>query len=72
MLSSPLTVVLISCLAFFLSLKIEATCSSETSKDIQRTTLRYITEERSLETYSNRQQIALSIKQCKPITLKDS
>jgi hypothetical protein len=33
---------LVSCLAYYLTLKMEATCSSETSVDFQRTTLHYI------------------------------
>jgi hypothetical protein len=37
-----------SCLAYSLRLKMEATCSSETSNDFQRTTRRYIPEDRTL------------------------
>jgi hypothetical protein len=36
-----------SCLAYFSPLKMEATCSSETSVDFQRITRRYIPEERT-------------------------
>jgi hypothetical protein len=34
------------CLVYFSILKMEATCSTETSIDLQRTTRRYITEEK--------------------------
>jgi hypothetical protein len=36
--------VLVSCSAYYSTLKMEATCSSETSADFQRTTWRYIQE----------------------------
>jgi hypothetical protein len=36
---------LVSCLAYFSTLKLEATCSSETSVDFQRTKGRYIPED---------------------------
>jgi hypothetical protein len=42
---------LISCLAYS-TLNIEATCYSETSVDFQRTTRRYIPEERTLRNHS--------------------
>jgi hypothetical protein len=42
---SPL--LLVSCLAYSPNLKMEATCSSETSVDFQRTTRHYIPEERT-------------------------
>jgi hypothetical protein len=41
---------LVSCLAYSSTLKMEATCSSETSVDFQRTTRRYIPEVRTLFT----------------------
>jgi hypothetical protein len=37
-----LTFTLVSCLGYFLTLKMEAICSSETSVDFQRTTQCYI------------------------------
>jgi hypothetical protein len=40
---------LVSCLAYSLTLKMEATFSPETSLDFQRTTRRYIREDRTLE-----------------------
>jgi hypothetical protein len=39
---------LLSCLTYSSILKMKATCSSETSVDIQRTTRRYIPEDRTL------------------------
>jgi hypothetical protein len=39
---------LISCFAYFSTLKIEATCSSETLAGFQRTTRRYVPEDRTL------------------------
>jgi hypothetical protein len=39
---------LVSCLAYFSTQKIEAICSSETSVDFHRTTLRYISEDVTL------------------------
>jgi hypothetical protein len=44
----PPAFTLISCLDFSLILKMEATCSSETSADFQRTTQIYIPEDRTL------------------------
>jgi hypothetical protein len=44
----PPAFTLVSCLAYSSTLKIEATCSSETSVYFQRTTRRYITEDRIL------------------------
>jgi hypothetical protein len=40
-------VMLVSCLTYSLTLKMEATCSSKTSDDFQRTTQRYIPEDRT-------------------------
>jgi hypothetical protein len=40
---------LVSCLAYSFSMKLEARCSSETSADFQRTTWRYIREDRNLQ-----------------------
>jgi hypothetical protein len=46
------TFTLISCLAyFFLFLKMEAICFFESSVDIQRTTQRYIAEDRTLHNH---------------------
>jgi hypothetical protein len=42
---------LVLCLAYSLNQKMEATCSSETSLDFQRTTWRYIPEERTLRNH---------------------
>jgi hypothetical protein len=42
---------LISCLAYASNLKIEATCSSETSVDFERTTRRYIPEDKTLHNH---------------------
>jgi hypothetical protein len=39
---------LVSCLAYSSTLKMEATCSFETSLDIQQSTLHYILENRTL------------------------
>jgi hypothetical protein len=39
---------LVSCLAYFSTLEMEVTCSSETPVDLQRTTPRYIPEDRSV------------------------
>jgi hypothetical protein len=40
---------LVSCLAYSSTLKMKATCSSETSVDFQRTTQRYIPEKRTFQ-----------------------
>jgi hypothetical protein len=42
--------ILVSFLVYFSKMKMEATCSSETSVDFQRTTRRYIPEDRTLHT----------------------
>jgi hypothetical protein len=42
---------LMSCLAYSLALKMEATCPSETSIDFQRATRRYIPEDRTLHNH---------------------
>jgi hypothetical protein len=39
---------LVSCLAYSVTLKMEATCSSKTLVDFQRTTWHYIPEDRTL------------------------
>jgi hypothetical protein len=39
------------CLAYYLTLKMEATCSSETSVDFQLTTQLYIPEDRTLQEF---------------------
>jgi hypothetical protein len=44
----PPTFTLVSCLSYSSTLKMETTCSSETSVDFQRTTLSYVTEDRTL------------------------
>jgi hypothetical protein len=38
----------VSCLAYYSTMKMRAICSSETSVDIQQTTLRYIPKDRTL------------------------
>jgi hypothetical protein len=43
------TITLVSCLAYSSTLKMEATCSSETSIDFRRTTRRYIPEDGTLQ-----------------------
>jgi hypothetical protein len=47
----PHAFMLISCLAYFSTLKMEAACSSETPVDFQRTTWRYIPEDRTLHNH---------------------
>jgi hypothetical protein len=42
---------LISCMVYFQTLKMQATCSSETSADIQRTKRCYIAKERALHNH---------------------
>jgi hypothetical protein len=42
---------IVSCLAYSSTLKMEARCSSETSVDFQRTTRRYIPEDGTLHSY---------------------
>jgi hypothetical protein len=44
----PLAFTLVSCSAYSSTLKMEATCSSETSNDFQRITRRYIPEDSTL------------------------
>jgi hypothetical protein len=46
--ASRTSFMLVSCLAYFSNLKMEATCSSETSVDFQRTTRRYVPEDKAL------------------------
>jgi hypothetical protein len=48
----PPACTLVSCLAYSSTLKMEAICSSETSVDFQRTTWRYIPEDRTLHMYN--------------------
>jgi hypothetical protein len=48
---SSLKVMFVSCLAYFSTQKMEVTCSTETSIDFQRTTGRYITEDRTLHNH---------------------
>jgi hypothetical protein len=43
---------LVSCLAYYSKLKIEATCSSKTSVDFQWTTRRYIPKNRTLQNFT--------------------
>jgi hypothetical protein len=45
---TPLAFTLVSCLTYFSTVQIEATCSSEKSVDFQRTTRRYIPQGRTL------------------------
>jgi hypothetical protein len=47
----PPAFTLVSCLAYPSNLKMEATCSSQTSVDFQRTTRRYIPEDRTLHNH---------------------
>jgi hypothetical protein len=42
---------LVSCVAYSLTLKMETTCSSETLVEFQWTTWRYIPEDRTLHSY---------------------
>jgi hypothetical protein len=42
---------LVSCLGYYSTMKMEATCSSETSVDFQPTTRRYIPEDRTLHNH---------------------
>jgi hypothetical protein len=52
--ASPLRdtcLMLVSCLAYFSTVKVEATCSSETSVNFQHITCRYIPEDRTLRKY---------------------
>jgi hypothetical protein len=42
---------LVSCLAYSSNLRMKATCSSKTSADFQRTTRRYIPEDRTLHNH---------------------
>jgi hypothetical protein len=46
----PPTLTPVSCLAYYSILKTESTCSSETSVDSQRTTRRYVPEDKSSST----------------------
>jgi hypothetical protein len=54
---------LVSWLTYFSTLRMEATCSSETSVDFQRTTRRYIPEDRTLHNhlYENLKSYLLNI-----------
>jgi hypothetical protein len=45
----PPAFTLVSCLAYPSIIKMEATCSAETAVDFQRTTRRYISEDRTLQ-----------------------
>jgi hypothetical protein len=45
--------VLVSCLAYFSTQKMEAACSSETSVDFHRTRRRYVPEDRALHVDSS-------------------
>jgi hypothetical protein len=47
----PPAFILVSCFAYFSTLKMEATCASETSVDFQRTTRRYIPEDSTLQVW---------------------
>jgi hypothetical protein len=47
----PPAFTLASCLPYFSTLKMEATCSSETSVNFQRTTRRYISEDSTLHNH---------------------
>jgi hypothetical protein len=47
----PPAFTLVSCSAYFLTLKMEAICSSEMSDDTQRTTRRYIPEDGTLHNF---------------------
>jgi hypothetical protein len=53
-LNFPPAFTLLSCSTYFSTLKMEATCSSRTSIDFQRTTRRYIPEDRTLHTAQRR------------------
>jgi hypothetical protein len=45
----PTCCMLVPCLAYSSKVKMDATCSSETSDDFQQTTQRYIPEDRALQ-----------------------
>jgi hypothetical protein len=47
--SASASFTLVSCVAYYSTMKIEAICSSETSVDVQQTTWCYIPEDRTLE-----------------------
>jgi hypothetical protein len=47
----------VSCFAYSSTLKVEATCSFETSVDFQRTTLRFVPEDRTLPVLSTASNI---------------
>jgi hypothetical protein len=47
----PFAFTLVSCSAYSLALKMEATCSSETSVDFQQTTQHYIPEDSTLHNH---------------------
>jgi hypothetical protein len=46
----PTCFMLVSCLVYSSTLKMDVTCSSETTADIQQTTWHYIPEKRNLQT----------------------
>jgi hypothetical protein len=52
---------LVSCLAYSLTVKMETICSSETSVDFHRTTWRYIPEDRTLRSPAVRTSTPTSI-----------
>jgi hypothetical protein len=56
---------LVSCLAYSSTLRMEATCSCETSVDFKRTTRRYITEDRTQKDWALQQTSATSSLQFK-------
>jgi hypothetical protein len=52
---------LVSCSAYSSTLKIEAICSSETSVDFERTTLRYIPEDSALRNVISQENVEVII-----------
>jgi hypothetical protein len=57
----PLAFQLVSCLDYFWTLKMEATCSSKTSVEFRRATQRYILDYRTLKNYELPQYILSKI-----------
>jgi hypothetical protein len=65
----PPAFTLFSCLAYFLSLKMEGTCYSETSVDFQRTKMGYIPEDITLQKSLVLPEIEPRVSSQLPVTL---